>query len=76
LEEVLDLVFCVLLGQSADEQLARAIIDLGGDDAHRHGVNDRNRPAWLNFRVLVKFRRAPDTQDHIVVADTIKLDGC
>ena len=75
LQQVLDLVFRVLFGQAADEELAGAVVDLRGDDAHRHGVDDGNGSARLDLFVLVELGRASDPQHHVIVADTVKLDG-
>ena len=74
LEQVLDLVFGVFLGQTTDEELAWSIIDLSRDDTHGYSVECWNWSTWLDFWVLIKFRRAPNSQVDVLVSDSVELD--
>jgi hypothetical protein len=60
LEQVFDLVLCVLLGETSDEELAWAIIDLSRYDAQGYCVKHGYRPLRLDFRILLEFRGSSD----------------
>ena len=60
LQQVLDLILGVLLGQSANEKLTRAVIDLCRYDAHGYCIDYGNWAPGLDFWVLIELRWPSD----------------
>jgi hypothetical protein len=75
LQEILYLVFVVLFGEAADEELSRPIINLRRNDPKCDCVNNGHGTARLDLGILLELRWASDAQVHILKADAIQLDS-
>lgn len=75
LKQIFHLIFRILFWKPANKQLARSIVHLRRNDAHCHSVDYRHRSSRFDLGVLIELGRSTNTQDDIVVAYSVKLDG-
>ena len=75
LQEVLNLIFRILLRESSNEELSRSIIHLGGNYSHGDRVNHRDWTSWLDLRVFVELGWSADPKHDVIVANSVELDS-